>query len=58
MIKFVLSGTVEEHILRCANTKIKLDERIRGGNDEPEDGSEWLDENVMEALRNEIRRGI
>lgn len=35
--------------------KIKLDEKIRGNDDKDDDDTEWLDETVMEALRNELR---
>lgn len=52
--KFVVVGTVEESILRCAETKIKLDQRIRGEN---EDGWEEEDEeDVLEILRSELQK--
>jgi SNF2 family DNA or RNA helicase len=51
----VTRGSIEEHILRSADRKIKLDEKIRD-NDERDDDTEWLDETVMEALRNELRK--
>ena len=55
VIKLVLNDTVEEHILRCAITKIKLDEQIRGGT---EDESSEVDQNVLEALRNDMKAEV
>ncbi len=54
VLKLVTCGSIEEHILRSAERKIKLDEKIKD-NDERDDDNEWLDETVMEALRNELR---
>ena len=54
MLKLVTAGSVEEHIHRSAEMKIKLDEKIRETEAENSD-TEWLDETVMEALRNELR---
>jgi SNF2 family DNA or RNA helicase len=55
VIKLVLNDTVEEHILRLAITKIKLDEQIRGGG---EDESSEVDQNVLEALRNDMKAEV
>ena len=54
VLKLVTAGSVEEHIHRSAEMKIKLDEKIRETEAENSD-TEWLDETVMEALRNELR---
>ncbi len=52
VLKLIVKGTVEEHILRCAETKLKLDERIRGcEEDELEEEVEQVDDTVMNALK-------